>query len=98
MAEPRREFELTIEKLVYGGDGLGRVEGRVVLVPFTLPGERAMVEAVSEKAAVLRARVKETLDPASWRVAPPCPYFGRCGGCHYQHAAYELQLEIKRSI
>ena len=49
MAEPRREFELTIEKLVYGGAGLGRVEGRVVLVPFTLPGERVVVEPVSEK-------------------------------------------------
>jgi 23S rRNA (uracil1939-C5)-methyltransferase len=98
MAEPRREFELTIEKLVYGGAGLGRVEGRVVLVPFTLPGERVIVEPVSEKGGLLRARVKEVLAPAAGRVAPPCEYFGRCGGCHYQDAGYDLQLEIKRSI
>src|SRR5437879_998201 len=98
MAEPRREFELTIEKLVYGGEGLGRVEGRVVLAPFTLPGERVVVEPVSERGGLLRARVKEVIQPSEGRVAAPCPYFGCCGGCHYQHAGYELQLESKRSI
>src|SRR5205823_2275375 len=98
MAEPRREFELTIEKLVYGGDGLGRVEGRVVLAPFTLPGERVLVTPVSERGGLLRGRVKEVLEPAEGRMPAPCPYFGRCGGCHYQHAGYDLQLESKRSI
>jgi 23S rRNA (uracil1939-C5)-methyltransferase len=98
MAEPRTGFELTIEKLVYGGDGLGRVEGRVVLAPFTLPGERIMVAPVSTRGGLLRARVQEVIEPAAGRVAPPCPYFGRCGGCHYQQAGYDLQLEVKRSI
>src|SRR5438046_2679811 len=98
MAEPRREFELTIEKLVYGGDGLGRVEGRVVLAPFTLPGERVVVEPVSERGGLLRARVKEVIQPSPERVAAPCPYFGRCGGCHYQHAPYEFQLVAKLGI
>jgi 23S rRNA (uracil1939-C5)-methyltransferase len=98
MAEPRTEFELTIEKLVYGGDGLGRVEGRVVFVPYTLPGERVRVEPIGERGGLLRARLIQVLEPAPGRVPPPCPYFGRCGGCHYQHAAYDLQLEIKREI
>jgi 23S rRNA (uracil1939-C5)-methyltransferase len=98
MAEPRTEFELTIEKLVYGGDGLGRVEGRVVFVPYTLPGERVRVEPIGDRGGLLRARLVEVLEPAPGRVPPPCPYFGRCGGCHYQHAAYDLQLEIKREI
>ena len=98
MAEPGREFELTIEKLVYGGDGLARVDGRVVLVPFTLPGERVLVEAGSGRGGLLRARLTQVLEPAAGRVKPSCPYFGRCGGCHYQDATYELQLEIKREI
>src|SRR5437867_1668455 len=98
MAPPRTNFELTIEKLVYGGEGLGRVEGRVVFAPYVLPGERVLVEPVSGRGGLFRARLGEVIEPAKARVEPPCPYFGRCGGCHYQHASYEAQLEVKRSI
>src|SRR5215469_2723661 len=91
-------FEVTVEKLVYGGDGLGRLDGRVVLAPFVLPGERIRAEAEQEKPGLLRARALEVLQPAPERVAAPCPYFGRCGGCHYQHAPYDLQLRAKRAI
>jgi len=90
--------EIEIEKLVYGGQGLGRVDGRAVLVPFVLPGERVEIEAVRETPGLVHAR------PLSWplqaeiRVAPPCPVFGRCGGCDYQHIPYSQQLEYKREI
>lgn len=87
-----------MEKLVYGGDGLGRVEGRVILAPFVLPGERVRVETETEKPGLVRTRLREVLAAAPERVAPPCPYFARCGGCHYQHAPYPLQLEAKRTI
>jgi 23S rRNA (uracil1939-C5)-methyltransferase len=98
MADPETNFELTIEKLVYGGEGLGRADGRVVLVPNVLPGERALVAPVSQKGGLLRARVTEMQAASEARVEPGCHYFDRCGGCHYQHAGYELQLQIKRSI
>lgn len=91
-------FEVTVEKLVYGGDGLGRVDGRVVLAPFVLPGERIRAEAQREKPGLVHARSLEVLQPAPERVSAPCPYFGRCGGCHYQHAPYEIQLQAKRAI
>src|SRR5690348_148946 len=91
-------FEVTVEKLVYGGEGLGRVDGRVVLAPFVLPGERIRAQPEREKPGLVRARVLEVLQPAPERVAPLCPYFGRCGGCHYQHAPYELQLAAKLEI
>jgi 23S rRNA (uracil1939-C5)-methyltransferase len=87
-----------VEKLVYGGEGLGRLEGRAVLAPFLLPGERARVRSVAEKPGLLRAALLDVLDAAPERVAPPCPYFTRCGGCHYQHAPYEMQLRLKRAI
>ena len=87
-----------IEKLVYGGDGLARIEGRVALAPYVLPGERARLHALQEKPGLIRATPVAVLEPSSARVAPACPYFGRCGGCHYQHASYEAQLAAKREI
>ena len=89
---------MTVEKLVYGGDGLARLDGRVVLAPFVLPGERIRAEAAQEKPGLVRARTLEVLQAAAERVAAKCPYFGRCGGCHYQHAPYEYQLRAKRAI
>jgi 23S rRNA (uracil1939-C5)-methyltransferase len=87
-----------VEKLVYGGDALARLDGRVTLAPFALPGERIRAAAEREKPGLIHARTLAVLDPAPQRVAPRCPYFGRCGGCHYQHAGYEFQLEAKRAI
>ncbi len=90
--------EAVIEKLVYGGQGLARIEGRVALAPFVLPGERARLRMEAERRGVTEARLLEVLEPAEGRVEPPCPFFLRCGGCHYQHAQYELQIALKREI
>jgi 23S rRNA (uracil1939-C5)-methyltransferase len=98
MAESQTNFEVTIEKLVYGGEGLARLNGRVVLAPFVLPGERAAVETIAEKPGLLRTRLIEVRESAPERVTAQCPYFERCGGCHYQHASYTAQLALKRSI
>ena len=87
-----------MEKLVYGGDGLARLEGRVVFAPFVLPGERILARPEQQKTGLVRARMLEVLEAAPERVAARCPVFGRCGGCHYQHAPYEFQLAAKRSI
>jgi 23S rRNA (uracil1939-C5)-methyltransferase len=81
---------------VYGGDALARLEGRVVLAPFVLPGETASIDVNNDD---VHARLVEVLQPAAERVEPPpCPHFGRCGGCHYQHAPYEFQLARKVEI
>ena len=90
--------ELTSEKWVYGGDSLSRVGGRVVLTPFLLPGERAQVEAVEDRRGLIRAVARDIVTPSADRVEPPCPYFSRCGGCHYQHASYEFQVRQKAAI
>ncbi|HEX5227302.1 MAG TPA: class I SAM-dependent RNA methyltransferase [Bryobacteraceae bacterium] len=89
---------LTIEKLVYGGEGLARLDGRVVLVPFVLPDETVQVEIDRAKNDLWRGKLIEVLEPSAARVTPGCPYFQRCGGCHYQHIDYAAQLEQKREI
>jgi 23S rRNA (uracil1939-C5)-methyltransferase len=74
------------------------LDGRVVFTPFVLPGERIRAQARQEKPGLVRAQAVEVLAPSPERVDAPCPYFARCGGCHYQHAPYEYQLRAKRSI
>jgi 23S rRNA (uracil1939-C5)-methyltransferase len=93
--------EVRIEKWVYGGDGLARVAttegqgaGRVVLIPYVLPGELAKIDANDD----VHASLVSVVEASDVRVAPPCPYFTRCGGCHYQHAPYEYQLARKVEI
>ena len=89
---------LSIEKLVYGGEGLARLEGKVVLIPYVAPGETVRAEVERVKNDLFRGRLLEVLSPAASRVPAPCPYFQRCGGCHYQHATYADQLAAKRAI
>jgi len=91
-------FELTPTKLVYGGDALGHHAGRTVLVPRVLPGERAEVDEVRTAKGVTHARPLRILQASPQRVGPPCPYFGRCGGCQYQHLGAELQSASKQEI
>ena len=91
-------FDVTVEKLVYGGDGLARLDGRVVFTPFVLPGERVNVRAEREKPGLIHACTVKIIEPSASRVAALCPVFGRCGGCHYQHAPYADQLAAKRAI
>lgn len=94
---------LTIEKLIYGGDGLARIEdakGRpqAAFVPFVLPGEEVEVIPRSGKSGFVRAELKQVLKASPERIEPGCPYFLRCGGCHYQHTSYENQLKLKQQI
>lgn len=90
--------QLTIEKLVYGGEGLSRSAEGVVLIPYTLPGEVVTAEVGAPQKGVRRGQLVRVEQASTDRVKPGCPYFGTCGGCHYQHAAYAAQLEAKRAI
>lgn len=91
-------MQIDVEKLVYGGDGLTRVDGEVILTPFVLPGELAEIEREPKRSGITRGSVREIARPSADRVVPLCPYFGVCGGCHYQHASYEAQLVAKKAI
>ncbi len=93
----KTKCELLIERVSYGGAGIGRLEGKVVFVPFTIPGERVLVEIVRQKKNFAEAKLLEVLEAASGRQSPQCPVFGACGGCAYQHVDYATQLEWKSS-
>jgi len=90
--------KIVIEKAIYGGAGLARDAGKAIFVPFTLPGETVEAEIVADKGGFATAELQTVLEPSPARVQPPCSYFGRCGGCHYQHASYATQMEMKASI
>ena len=91
-------MEVRIEKLVYGGDGLAHHEGQTVFVPLVLPGELVSIAPAERKKKFVRGRLERVVEAAPERVAAPCPYFGRCGGCHYQHIPYDAQIRYKTEI
>jgi 23S rRNA (uracil1939-C5)-methyltransferase len=90
-------IELEIQDVAFGGAGVGRHVGKVYFVPFTAPGERVRVRVRKAKKKFAEAELLEVLNPSPERIAAPCPYFGRCGGCAYQHLPYERQLALKQA-
>jgi 23S rRNA (uracil1939-C5)-methyltransferase len=88
----------TIEKMVYGGEGLARVQGQVLLAPMVLPGEVVEIQPVKDDPRLLRGHVTKILETSPRRIAAACQYFAQCGGCHYQHAPYEDQVRFKAEI
>jgi len=93
--EAGERVKITIDDIAFGGEGVGRVDEFVIFVPFVALGEEVEAEIVEVKKRFARGRLIEVLKPSQERVTPPCPYFGECGGCQYQHLNYESQLRIK---
>jgi 23S rRNA (uracil1939-C5)-methyltransferase len=91
-------LELQIEKLAFGGRGLARVDGFTVFAERTVPGDEVRVRVFRRKKNYAEARVVELMTPSAFRVAPPCPYSGFCGGCPWQFLDYEKQLSVKREL
>lgn len=98
-------MELSIDKLIYGGDGLARLPsvdpgraGKAVFVPFTIAGEVVEAAITEQKPGFARARAERIVQASPERAQPGCPYFGDCGGCQYQHMSYEAQLRAKAEI
>lgn len=92
------ELEVTIERILPGGVGLAHAEGRTVLVALAAPGDRLRVRVESVRGRTTFASIVEVLSPSLSRVEPPCPYFGRCGGCDFQQLDYRAQLDAKIEI
>jgi len=93
-----RRLTVTFSDIAYEGGAVARDNGTVIFADYGIPGETAVVEMTSVRAGVEIGHVVEALDPSPHRVEPACEYFGRCGGCQWQHIDYPHQLELKRHI
>ena len=92
------KVRVRIESVAYKGYGVARIDGKVVFVPYTMTGDEAWVEITEEKKRYSMARLIQIIEPSPGRVNPPCPYFGTCGGCQWQHIDYSIQGELKKEI
>ncbi|MFM8876436.1 MAG: class I SAM-dependent RNA methyltransferase [Anaerolineae bacterium] len=96
---PSSQHEITLEKLTYGGEAMGRLsDGRAVFVPFGLPGETVRIQLTQEKQNFARGEILEILKPSPDRITAKCKHFTQCGGCHYQNLPYEKQQLAKADI
>ena len=93
-------IEVELEAMAYGGSALGRHDGRVVFIPYTIPGERVSAQIQSDRGRIAFAEGVQLLDASADRVYPVCQHFGpnRCGGCQWQHIDYTAQLLIKQDV
>jgi len=96
MPELIRDLEIT--GLVHGGRGIGRFNGKAVFVPLTAPGDRVVCSVVRSKSSYIEAVLEAVIEPSASRREPPCPYFGSCGGCQWQHLSYPNQTQWKEKI
>ena len=95
---PEKPIQLTLTAQTYGGEAIGRYNGKAVFVPFALPGEIVRARIVEERKNFSRAELLEVVKAAPERIAAKCIHYTRCGGCHYQHLAYADQLSAKTEI
>ena len=93
-----RTLSVTLTDIGHYGDASGRENGQVVFAAYGIPGEKVLVEVYQEKQAYIKGKISHVVDPSPHRTKPPCPYFGICGGCQWQHIAYPFQLELKQRI
>ena len=91
-------MEVTIERILPGGLGLAHADGQTVMVALAAPGDRVRVRVDRVKGTIAFASIEEIISPSPARVEPPCPYFGRCGGCDFQQLNYEAQIAAKVEI
>ena len=92
----RPSIGLDIHDVAFGGAGVGRLDAKIVFVPFTIDGEQVEAEIVERRKSFDRAQLRKVVVRSAQRVNPICPYFGHCGGCDYQHITYQHQLGLKR--
>jgi 23S rRNA (uracil1939-C5)-methyltransferase len=92
------ELLLSIEKLVYGGDGLAHADGNTVFAPYVMPGEKVRAAVKQKRNKLIWAQLLEVVSPALQRQKALCPHFQTCGGCHYQHIPAAEQLRLKKEI
>lgn len=89
---------VNIEKIVYGGKGLGKLNSKTCFIPYVLPNEKVKINIKKDKKSFCEGYPLEILEKSEYRVNPECEYYTKCGGCDFQHISYEKQLDLKKEI
>jgi 23S rRNA (uracil1939-C5)-methyltransferase len=90
--------EIEINAMTFGPFGVGRRDGKAVMVPGSVPGDRLGVEIVSERRDYSLAKIRQIISGSADRRVAPCPYLPRCGGCDWQHIDYAAQVRFKGEV
>jgi 23S rRNA (uracil1939-C5)-methyltransferase len=96
--EKPSHVRIRLDDMAFEGSAIGRHDGRVIFADYGIPGEEVTVRIEQNKRGFWNGIVEEVHDPSPHRVEPPCPYFGTCGGCQWQHIDYDHQIELKRHV
>ena len=91
-------MQVTTEKIVFGGKALARLDGKTVFIPFALPDEELEITVTANRRDYSEAVIKKVITPSPYRIEPPCPYFGRCGGCNLQMADDTYQQSLRQAM
>ncbi len=91
-------FKIEITELVFGGDGIGKLDGKICFVPLAAPGDVLEIHIAEDKKDFSRGQIHKILQSSPLRIEPPCEYFEKCGGCNWQHLAYQTQIETKERL
>ncbi len=93
-----KSVTIITEKMVAGGDCIGKSDGKIIFVPDALPEEKLDIYITGQKRDYRWGRIAGIVEPSPRRIDPPCPFYGSCGGCNLQTADYPFQQELKRGI
>lgn len=91
-------MKISITDTTFGGSGIGRIEGKVYFVDYSVPGDTLIVESFKDRKSFSYAKIKEIVKPSGFRIEPSCPNFGLCGGCSYLNVDYDREIEFKLNI
>ena len=92
------EVKVHIESMAFKGYGVARVDGKVLFIPYSVIGDKAWIKMIEKKKNYSIGKLIELIEPSPWRVNPPCPFFGQCGGCQWQHINDSIQINLKKEI
>ncbi|MEN2994288.1 MAG: 23S rRNA (uracil(1939)-C(5))-methyltransferase RlmD [Thermodesulfovibrio sp.] len=93
-----KEIEITLTGIAHLGEAIGKYNGKVVFIPYAIPGETVKAKIIKDEGDYLRAQIIEIIEPSFFRENPPCKLFGICGGCSFQHITYSYQTKLKEIV
>lgn len=93
-----KEIEIQLTGMAHLGEAIGKYDGKVVFVPYGIPGETVKAKIIKDEGDYLRAEIVDVIEPSFFREEPPCKLFGVCGGCSFQHVAYSYQIKLKEIV